>query len=66
MDEKIYKLGDVAPEAGRYQCTVCGIIVEYSDKHIEQEVKFGVCPLCMSGTEDGPKKPHEDFWKKIS
>lgn len=65
MDDKIYKLGDVVPEAGRYQCTVCGIIVEYLEKHIEQKVKFGVCPLCLAGTEEGPKKPHDDFWKKI-
>lgn len=63
--EKMYKAADTVPQAGRYQCAVCGFIVEYSLKHIEKGVTFGMCTVCKSGTEDGPKKPNEEFWKYI-
>ena len=63
--EKMYKVGEKVPKAGRYQCAVCGLIVEYLPKHIEKGVTFGICTLCKSGTENGPKKPNEEFWKYI-
>lgn len=61
--EKIYKVGDKVPRAGRYQCAVCGLIVEYLPRHIEKGAVFGICTLCKAGTESGPKKPDEGFWK---
>ena len=63
--EKMYKVGDTVTQAGRYRCEVCGFIVEYSPKHIEKGVTFGMCTVCKSGTEDGPKKANEEFWKYI-
>lgn len=63
--EPMYKLGGKVPRAGRYQCSVCGLIVEYLPKHIEKGVTFGICTVCNSGTEKGPKKPNEEFWKHI-
>src|SRR3989338_10672643 len=63
--EKMYKNGDIVPQAGRYQCAVCGFIVEYLPKHIEKGVTFGICTVCKSGTDDGPKKSNEEFWKYI-
>lgn len=63
--EKMYKVSDKVPKAGRYQCIVCGLVVEYLPKHIEKGVAFGICSLCLSGTEKGPKKPNEEFWKYI-
>ncbi len=66
MTEKLYKVGDLLPKAGRYICTVCGLIIEYSEAHIKNGAKFSGCTLCHSGTEEGPKKPHEDFWEAIS
>ena len=63
--EKMYKAGDAVPKAGRYQCAVCGFIVEYLPKHIERGVIFGMCTVCKSGTDEGPKKPNEEFWKYI-
>ena len=66
MEEKLYKVGDVVPEAGRYQCTVCGFTVEYLPKHIAMGIMFSECTLCKAGTENGPKKDHEDFWVKVA
>ena len=63
--EAMHKVGDKVPRAGRYQCIVCGLIVEYLPKHIEKGVTFGICTVCYSGTEKGPKKPNEEFWKHI-
>lgn len=65
MEEKLYKVGDAVPKAGKYQCIVCGLIIEFLPKHIEQGVAFMLCPLCFAGTENGPKKPDEDFWKFV-
>lgn len=62
---KMYKAGDNVPLAGRYQCAVCGFIVEYLPKHIEKGVTFGICTVCKSGAESGPKKPNEEFWRYI-
>lgn len=66
MEEKIYKVGDKVPAAGRYACVVCGLVMEYLPKHIEHEVTFISCGVCKAGTEEGPKKAHEDFWQKIA
>lgn len=63
MEEKIYKVGDKVPQAGRYVCMVCGLVVEYLPKHVEDGAVFDICTLCKAGTVDGPKKPHEEFWK---
>ena len=63
--EKMYKVGDKVPMAGRYQCAVCGLIVEYLPKHIEKGATFGICTLCKAGTENGPKKPDEVFWRQV-
>lgn len=63
--EKMYKNGDTVPQAGRYQCAVCEFIAEYSPKHIEKGVTFGMCTVCKAGIEDGSKKPNEEFWKYI-
>ena len=63
--EKTYKVGDKVSKAGRYQCIVCGLIVEYLPKHIEKGVTFSICTLCQAGTEKGHKKPNEEFWKYI-
>jgi uncharacterized Fe-S center protein len=63
MEEKIYKFGDIVPQAGKYQCVVCGVIVEYLPKHIMASAKFGVCPQCLSGSDAGPKKAHDDVWR---
>ena len=65
VTEVMYKVKDKVPRAGRYQCIVCDLIVEYLPKHIEKGVTFGICTLCYSGTEKGKKKPHEEFWKYI-
>ncbi len=65
MEEKLYKVGEKIPQAGKYQCIVCDLIIEFLPKHIEQEVVFLACPLCFAGTENGPKKPDEDVWKYI-
>ncbi len=65
VTEKMYKVGDKVPKAGRYQCIVCDLIVEYLPKHIKKGAAFGICTLCYSGTERGRKKPHEEFWKYI-
>lgn len=65
MEEKLYKVGDTVPQAGRYACVVCGFVAEYLPKHIEKGVAFVACPVCHSGTEGGPKDVHEDFWKFI-
>ena len=65
ITETMHKVGDKVPQAGRYQCSVCKFIVEYLPKHIENGVTFGICTVCYSGTENGPKKPNEEFWKYI-
>lgn len=65
MEDKLYKVGDKVPKAGRYQCIVCGLIIEFSPQHIEKGAVFNSCPLCFAGTENGPKKPDEDVWKYI-
>lgn len=65
MEEKFYKVGDKVPQAGRYQCIVCGLIIEFLPRHIERGVVFNFCPLCFAGTEKGPKKPNENVWKFI-
>lgn len=66
MTDKLYKAGDKVPQAGRYQCIVCGLILEFLPQHIENGVLFNPCPLCFAGTEKGPKKLDEDIWKFIS
>lgn len=66
MEETLYKVGDKVPQAGRYQCAVCGLIVEYLPKHIGMGVTFAECSLCHAGTAGGPKDEHEDFWKLIA
>ena len=65
MADKLYKVGDKVPQAGRYQCIVCGLIIEFLPQHIEKGVVFNSCPLCFAGTDKGPKKPDEDIWKLI-
>jgi len=65
VTEAMYKVGDKVPRAGRYQCIVCDLIVEYLPKHIEKGVTFGICTVCYAGTEKGSKKPNEKFWKYI-
>lgn len=65
VTEAMYKVGDKVSRAGRYQCIVCGLIVEYLPKLIEKGVTFGICTVCNAGTEKGPKKPNEEFWKYI-
>ncbi|MEK7162901.1 MAG: hypothetical protein AAB696_01290 [Patescibacteria group bacterium] len=65
MTDKLYKVGDKVPQAGRYQCVVCGFIIEFSPKHIDNGVVFNFCTLCFAGTENGPKKPDEDIWEFI-
>ena len=60
MNEKLYKVGDKVSQAGRYQCVVCGLIIEFLPKHIENGAVFNSCPLCFAGTDNGPKKPNED------
>lgn len=62
MKKQMYKVGDRVPQAGRYQCVVCGLILEFLPKHIKREVLFNFCPLCFAGTENGLKKPDEDIW----
>jgi hypothetical protein len=63
MEEKIYKIDETVPQAGKYQCVICGVVIEYLPKHIMANVVFGICPLCHSGSDDGPKKPTEDVWR---
>lgn len=63
--EELYKVGDKVPKAGRYQCLVCGLVIEFMQKHIDNGAVFNSCPLCYAGTEKGPKKPDEDIWKNI-
>ena len=65
MEDKLYKVGDKVPQAGRYQCIICGLVLEFLLRHIENGVVFNSCPLCFAGTENGPKKPNEDIWKFI-
>lgn len=63
--EQVYKMGDTVLKAGRYECIACGFVVEYLAKHLEYNVTFPVCPVCKSGTDEGPKKAHEEFWKYL-
>ena len=65
MEDKLYKVGEKVPKAGKYQCIVCNLIIEFLPGHIEKGVVFLFCPLCLAGTENGPKKPDEDVWKYI-
>ncbi|MEI6650259.1 MAG: hypothetical protein WCL23_02360 [Candidatus Moraniibacteriota bacterium] len=65
MEEKHYKVGDTVPAAGRYQCVVCGFIVEYNQHLIDRGVLFAACSVCHAGTEGGPKGADEDMWKAI-
>jgi cytochrome c2 len=65
MEEKVYKVGDKVPQAGRYQCAVCGVVIEFLQKHVDMGVMFQECPVCHAGSEGGPKKVEEDFWKLI-
>ena len=62
MENQSYKVGDKVPAAGRYQCIVCGLVLEFLQKHVDMGVVFNHCPLCYAGTESGPKKPDEDVW----
>lgn len=66
MKDELYKVGDKVSQVGRYQCIVCGLILEFLPQHIGKGVLFNPCPLCFAGTEKGPKKPDEDIWKFIS
>ena len=66
MEETLHKVGDKVPAAGRYVCTICGLVVEYLPKHIEHGVTFDICTLCKAGTVNGPKAAHEDFWKLVA
>ena len=66
MENKQYKVGDKVPQAGRFQCIVCGLIIEFLPKHIEMGVLFNACSLCFAGTENGPKKTDEDVWVAIA
>jgi hypothetical protein len=63
MEEQLYKVGAIVPQAGKYVCIICGLIVEYSEYHISNKAVFGICTLCQAGTENGPKKEDEEFWK---
>lgn len=65
MLNQLYKVGDKVPQAGRYQCIVCGLIIEFLSQHIERGAIFNSCPLCFAGTDKGPKKSDEDIWKFI-
>ena len=65
MTDQLYKIGDKVSQAGRYQFTVCGLIIEFLPKHIERGAIFTSCPLCFAGSDHGPKKPDEDIWKFI-
>jgi rubrerythrin len=65
MEEKLYQVGEKVPAAGRYQCVVCGLVIEFLPKHIERGVTFLACPLCFAGTENGPKQAEEDVWMAI-
>ena len=65
MTDQLFKATDKVPQAGRYQCIVCGLIIEFLPQHIENGVIFNACSLCLAGTENGPKKPDEDVWKFI-
>lgn len=66
MEEKMYKVGDKVPAAGRYECVICGLVVEYLPKHIEHGATFEICTLCKAGTSEGPKKAHEELWTRIA
>jgi hypothetical protein len=65
MTDMFFRVGDKVPKAGRYQCTTCGFIIEFLPQHIERGVVFSFCPVCLAGTEHGPKKFDEDIWKFI-
>lgn len=65
MDGKYYKVGDKVPSAGRYQCVVCGFIVEFAQHHIDRGVAFPTCSVCHAGSVGGAKDPEEDVWKAI-
>ena len=59
-ESKLYKVGDVADVAGKYQCIVCAHIIE-----MKVGDKFEVCPVCQAGSEGGPKGPEEGFWQLL-
>lgn len=63
--EQMYKTGDKVPKAGKYECTVCGFMLEYLPKHLEYGVTFPICPVCKAGSEEGSKKADEEFWKYL-
>lgn len=66
MEEKFYKVGDIVPKAGKYQCSVCEFTIEFLPKHLEHGVKFPVCHVCKAGAvEGGPRKPDEYVWKEV-
>lgn len=66
MTNQLFKVGDKVPRVGRYQCVVCGFIIEFLPQHIERGAVFNSCSFCFAGTENGPKKPDEDIWKFIA
>lgn len=63
--EKIYKFGEKVPQSGRYECIICGVIIEYKSKHIAKGAVFGLCPVCYAGSDAGPKRANDHFWKFI-
>lgn len=64
--EELYKVGDKVPQAGRYDCVICHLVVEYSAQHVEHGSAFGICTLCQAGTAEGPKKVDEGFWQLMA
>lgn len=65
MEEALFKTGERVPAPGRYQCVVCGFVIEFVQHHIDRGVTFLTCSVCHAGTEGGPKAPHEDVWKAL-
>jgi hypothetical protein len=59
-DQKLYKWGQIVPEAGDYLCVDCGYIATFEAGDI-----FPVCEVCLSGEPAGPTSSDGAFWEKV-
>lgn len=64
MDEQLlYKVGDVVPESGEYECMACGSRVFF-----EKGDTFPTCDACGAGTELA-SFPYDtlaaEFWQQV-
>jgi rubrerythrin len=57
MDQKEYKVGELSPQTGQYQCVICGYVMEFKAGE-----PFVICSVCQAGAVGGPRGPEEGVW----